>query len=154
ADMKYNKQMLFAVVALIFAMSTCIAAQSQTDPQKQRPRTTSSPEPEKKEQRPLVITDSLEPDDKSRTPPHDCDYIQANRQQEISEDAAINPYYNNFFSTYRLCPEDVISVDVFNQDRSSRKNIIIPPSGRIALSLIPGGVFVNGKTVDEVADII
>src|SRR6185503_3900742 len=51
-------------------------------------------------------------------------------------------------------PEDVISVEVFNQDRYSRKGIIIPPSGRISLSLIPGGVFVNGKTVDEVAEII
>ena len=57
-------------------------------------------------------------------------------------------YYNNFFSTYRLGPEDVISVDVFNQDRYSRSGIIVPPSGRISLSLIPGGVFVNGKTVE------
>jgi polysaccharide export outer membrane protein len=30
----------------------------------------------------------------------------------------------------------------------------VPPSGRISLSLIPGGVFVNGKTVEEVAEII
>jgi protein involved in polysaccharide export with SLBB domain len=48
----------------------------------------------------------------------------------------------------------VISVEVFNQDRYSRKGIVIPPSGRVSLSLIPGGVFVNGKTVDEVAEII
>src|SRR5678815_4097803 len=80
--------------------------------------------------------------------------MQANRQEQISEEAAINPYYNNFFSTYRLGPEDIISVDVFNQDRYSRKGITVPPSGRISLSLIPGGVFVNGKTVDEVAQII
>ena len=31
---------------------------------------------------------------------------------------------------------------------------MIPPSGRISLALIPGGVFVNGKTVEEVAEII
>ena len=66
----------------------------------------------------------------------------------------VNPFYNNFFNTYRLGPEDIISVEVFNQDRYSRANIIIPPSGRVSLSLIPGGVFVNGKTVDEVAEII
>jgi protein involved in polysaccharide export with SLBB domain len=30
----------------------------------------------------------------------------------------------------------------------------VPPSGRVSLSLIPGGVFVNGKTVEEVAQII
>ena len=74
--------------------------------------------------------------------------------EQLSEEAAVTPYYNNFFSTYRLGPEDVISVEVFNQERYSRKGIIVPPSGRVSLSLIPGGVFVNGKTVDEVAEII
>jgi polysaccharide export outer membrane protein len=72
----------------------------------------------------------------------------------VSEEEAVNPYYNNFFTTYRLGPEDVISVDVFNQERYSRKDIIVPPSGRVSLSLIPGGVFVNGKTVEEVAALI
>jgi polysaccharide export outer membrane protein len=72
----------------------------------------------------------------------------------LSEEADVVPYYNNFFNTYRLGPEDVISVSVFNQDRYSRAGITIPPSGRISLQLIPGGVFVNGKTVDEVAAII
>jgi hypothetical protein len=65
----------------------------------------------------------------------------ANRQEQISEEAAVNPYYNNFFSTYRLGPEDVISVEVFNQDRYSRKGITIPPSGRVSLALIPGWSF-------------
>ncbi len=79
---------------------------------------------------------------------------QPNRHEQASEEAAIVPYYNNFFNTYRLGPEDVISVSVFGQDRYSRAGIMIPPSGRISLALIPGGVFVNGKTVDEVADSI
>jgi polysaccharide export outer membrane protein len=78
----------------------------------------------------------------------------ANRHEQASEEAAIVPYYNNFFNTYRLGPEDVVSVNVFGQDRYSRSGITIPPSGRISLALIPGGVFVNGKTVDEVADTI
>ena len=60
---------------------------------------------------------------------------------------------NQTNSTENL-PEDIISVVVFNQDRYSRSGIIIPPSGRISLSLIPGGIFVNGKTVDEVAEVI
>src|SRR6185295_1897637 len=90
----------------------------------------------------------------SRPPSDVSDEMQANRMEQMSEEAAVNPFYNNFFSTYRLGPEDVISVDVFNQDRYSRKAITIPPSGRISLSLIPGGVFVNGKTVDEVAEFI
>jgi polysaccharide export outer membrane protein len=79
---------------------------------------------------------------------------QANRHEQASEEAAVVPYYNNFFNTYRLGPEDIVSVSVFGQDRYSRAGIIIPPSGRISLALIPGGVFVNGKTVDEVAEAI
>jgi protein involved in polysaccharide export with SLBB domain len=82
------------------------------------------------------------------------DESKANRFEQESEEAAVVPYYNNFFNTYRLGPEDVISVNVFGQDRYSRSGIIIPPSGRISLTLIPGGVFVNGKTVEEVAEAI
>jgi protein involved in polysaccharide export with SLBB domain len=70
------------------------------------------------------------------------------------EESAVLPYYNNFFSTYRLGPEDVISIQVFGQDRYSRGGIIIPPSGRVALALIPDGIFVNGKTVEEVAELV
>ena len=144
--MTMYRRMALAIVMLI-ALVTSIAAQTQTpsqnDQQKARPRTTTT---DKKER--------LEPDDTSRTPADVSTEMQANRQEQISEEAAITPYYNNFFSTYRLGPEDVISVEVFNQDRYSRKGIIVPPSGRISLSLIPGGIFVNGKTVDEVAEMI
>jgi len=79
---------------------------------------------------------------------------QTNRTDQASEEAAIVPYYNNFFTTYRLGPEDVISVSVFGQDRYSRQGITIGPSGRISLALIPDGIFVNGKTVDQVAELI
>lgn len=154
-EMKNNRPWAFAIVVMLFAMSLNIAAQTPNDDQKARPRTTtSSQDKDKKNQKPLVTSDGLEPDDKSRTPADVPDEVQANRQEQLSEEAAIARYYNNFFSNYRLGPEDVISVDVFNQDRYSRKGITIPPSGRISLSLIPGGVFVNGKTVDEVAEII
>jgi protein involved in polysaccharide export with SLBB domain len=92
--------------------------------------------------------------DGSAAAPDVPDDTQANRHEQASEEAAVVPYYNNFFNTYRLGPEDIVSVNVFGQDRYSRSGIIIPPSGRISLALIPGGVFVNGKTVDEVADIV
>src|SRR5687768_4832726 len=90
----------------------------------------------------------------SQTPSDIPQDTAANRHEDASEEAAIVPYYNNFFSTYRLGPEDVISVTVFGQDRYSKSGITIPPSGRISLALIPGGIFVNGKTVDEVAELI
>jgi len=79
---------------------------------------------------------------------------QTNRRDQAAEEEAIVPYYNNFFTTYRLGPEDVISVAVFGQDRYSKGNIKIPPSGRVSLALIPDGIFVNGKTVDQVAELI
>jgi protein involved in polysaccharide export with SLBB domain len=79
---------------------------------------------------------------------------KTNRAVEASDEAAIVTYYNNFFTTYRLGPEDVISINVFNQDRYSKQGVKIPPSGRVYLALIPEGIFVNGKTVDQVAELI
>ncbi|HEU5130970.1 MAG TPA: polysaccharide biosynthesis/export family protein [Pyrinomonadaceae bacterium] len=154
--MTMYRRMALATVMLV-ALATGIAAQTETpspkDPQKARPRTTTTSGQEKKDQT-SSTGDRLEPDDPTRTPNDVSSDVQANRMQQMSEEDAIKPFYNNFFSTYRIGPEDIISVEVFNQDRYSRKGITVPPSGRISLSLIPGGVFVNGKTVDEVAEII
>jgi polysaccharide export outer membrane protein len=149
---KQNQLTALGIVVVLIATTISIAAQTQNDPQKARPRTaTTAQQTDKKKP---VDGDRLEPDDTARPPVDVSDDIQANRKEQMSEAAAIDPYYNNFFSTYRLGPEDVISIDVFNQERYSRKGVTVPPSGRISLSLIPGGVFVNGKTVDEVAEII
>jgi len=151
--MKNNRRIAFATAVMLFAMSIQIAAQSpQNDPQKPRPRVIAT---NGQDQKKPVKTDRLEPDDTSRPAADVSNEVQANRQEQMSEEeAAISPYYNNFFNNYRLGPEDVISVEVFNQPRYSRANITIPPSGRVSLVLIPGGVFVNGKTVYEVADVI
>ena len=146
--MRSKKRMMFATVVIVLSMVMSVAAQTQTDPQKNRPRTTT--DQEKKTQK-TPAGDRIEGDDTTRTPTDVSQEMQANRQEMLSEEAAVNPYYNNFFSTYRLGPEDVISVEVFNQERYSRKGIIVPPSGRISLQLVKGGVFVNGKTVEEVA---
>lgn len=100
------------------------------------------------------VTAAVNPGDPSVGAPPVPEDTKSNRHEQASEEAAIVPYYNNFFNTYRLGPEDVVSVSVFGQDRYSRQGIVIPPSGRISLALIPGGVFVNGKTVDEVAELI
>ena len=92
--------------------------------------------------------------DKTKSAPEVTADAKTNRVDQESEEAAIVPYYNNFFASYRLGPEDVISVNVFGQDRYSKQGIKIPPSGRIYLALIPEGVFVNGKTAEQVAEII
>jgi polysaccharide export outer membrane protein len=148
--MKRNRLTALTILLVLLAMTMSVAAQTQDEAQKARPRSTSGQDKDKKK----PAGERLEPDDNARTPTDVSEDVQANRQEQMSEEAAINPYYNNFFSTYRLGPEDIISVEVFNQERYSRKGITVPPSGRISLSLIPGGVFVNGKTVDEVAEII
>jgi polysaccharide biosynthesis/export protein len=156
--MKRNNKLTVLVVTFVLIASGLVASgQTQTDPQKTRERTTVPTEDkDKKNQKPKTPppTDRLEPDDPNRAPSDVPEETQANRQEQMSEEAAVVPYYNNFFNTYRLGPEDIISVQVFGQDRYSRGGIIVPPSGRISLQLIPGGVFVNGKTVDEVAKMI
>jgi polysaccharide export outer membrane protein len=77
----------------------------------------------------------------------------ANRRGQMSEEeAAVLPYYNNFMLSYRLGPEDVISVLVFGQERYSRSSIVVPPDGRISYPLISEGVFVAGKTVQQVQE--
>src|SRR6266496_4026518 len=159
-----NTKKLFVSVIVSLSMGSLIGvlAQTQTDVQKTRQRTAVMPSQVKDkdktvEQNPTTNPqpgDRLEPDDTAPRPSDVPQETEANRHEQLSEEAAVVPYYNNFFTTYRLGPEDVISVVVFNQDRYSRSGIIVPPSGRISLSLIQGGIFVNGKTVDEVAELI
>ncbi|HEX8137467.1 MAG TPA: polysaccharide biosynthesis/export family protein [Pyrinomonadaceae bacterium] len=93
------------------------------------------------------------PSPSSSTPTTDLTpEMQAGRREQESEDiAAVLPYYNNYLTTYRLGPEDVISVTVFGQDRYSRGGITIPPNGRINYPLIPEGIIVAGKTTEQVA---
>lgn len=67
------------------------------------------------------------------------------------EEAALLPYYNNYLREYHLGPEDVISVDVFGEPNYSKTGIVIPPTARISYPLIAGGVFVGGKTTEQVA---
>ena len=150
--MNSNNRITVALTLILAASAINVFAQTPTETTT-RQRTT-APTQDKDKNRKPANGERLEPDDTAR-PANDVPAdTQANRVEQMSEEAAIVPYYNNFFSTYRLGPEDVISVVVFNQDRYSRAGITIPPSGRVALALIPGGVFVNGKTVEEVADII
>lgn len=68
------------------------------------------------------------------------------------EEAAILPYYTNYLQKYHLGPEDVISVEVFAQPAYSKTGIVIPPTSRIGYPLIPGGIFVGGKTVEQVSE--
>lgn len=75
---------------------------------------------------------------------------QPRKELLSEEEAAIIPYYNNYLKEYHLGPEDVISVEVFGQPNYSKAGINIPPTATIGYPLIPGGVFVGGKTLGQV----
>jgi polysaccharide export outer membrane protein len=145
------------VLAIASAITVSTFAQSPTPSTRQRRSGTEGPQPTS-EPTANVGDDKAEAqkaeDDKTKAPAEVTPDARTNRMDEASEEAAIVPYYNNFFTTYRLGPEDVISVNVFGQDRYSKQGIKIPPSGRIYLALIPDGIFVNGKTADQVAELI
>jgi protein involved in polysaccharide export with SLBB domain len=76
---------------------------------------------------------------------------QPSRVSESEEAAALIPYYNNYLREYHLGPEDVISVEVFGEPNYSKSGIVVPPTARIAYPLISGGIFVGGKTTEQVA---
>jgi len=153
-----NRALALTLIAASGFMTSRVWAQTQTtETQKTRQRQVAASDQEKNTRKSgatVPSSDRLEPDETSRPPADVPDDTQANRQEQMSEQTAIEPYYNNFFSTYRLGPEDVISVSVFGQERYSRSGIVIPPSGRVSLALIPSGIFVNGKTVEQVAEMI
>ena len=95
----------------------------------------------------------MEPDDTTVAPVGVPDETLANRHEQMTEDAAaVVPYYNNFMSSYRLGPEDVISVTVFGQERYSKSGIVVSPDGKISIQLVPEGIFVAGKTTQQVAE--
>jgi polysaccharide export outer membrane protein len=170
------KQLIVIAAVIVLVVPTGAFAQKQDAGNKTRqrlvtttpdPANTSKPSPESKGSQKVAAQDEItksaeDAGDQSvaaskpstNTGTSIPDESKSNRHEQASEEASIVPYYNNFFNTYRLGPEDVISVSVFGQDRYSKAGIIVPPSGRISLALISGGVFVNGKTVDEVAELI
>jgi polysaccharide export outer membrane protein len=155
---KLLTQTIVLVIALAIGVSTL--AQSPTTATRQRRTSADTAQPAVSDQK--TATDAAMPTDqagdkskeKSKTPDVFAADPQTSRMDQASDEAAIVQNYNNFFTTYQLGPEDVISVAVFGQERYSKGGIKIPPSGRVSLALIPDGIFVSGKTVDQVAELI
>ncbi len=144
--MKSLLTILMLGVALVFGAATSARAQETRERQ-----TTGNAKQDAKARTPT--TDRLEPDDE-RMPPTDLSpEMQAGRRgSETEDESAILPYYNNFLTSYRLGPEDVISVEVFGQERYSKSGIVIPPDGRISYIHIKGGLHVAGKTTQQVEE--
>jgi polysaccharide export outer membrane protein len=149
------KKLFTQTIVLAFALTITAGALGQAPTSSRQRRTAvESTQPAANDQ--PAANNSTVPTDKpvvaTPTPsPTPADNAPTGRN---ADEAEIVQNYNNFFTSYKLGPEDVISVTVFGQDRYSRQGIKIPPSGRISLALIPDGIFVNGKTVDQVSELI
>jgi polysaccharide export outer membrane protein len=163
---KHSLTSTVLMLALMLAAAAPLLAQS-TAPQEKEERggilgkifgQGAKPKKEKQEKGTPAKTTSqgserLEPDDTNTLPADVSAEVQAGRRESRSEEeAAVLPYYNNFLTTYRLGPEDVISISVFNQDRYSRSGITVPPDGRVSYPLIPEGIFVAGKTTQQLQE--
>jgi protein involved in polysaccharide export with SLBB domain len=132
--MKRVDKLITVAFAAAFTVSSALGVFAQTqnassDKTRQR-QATQSPLKEKNDsksgsQKPGQTTsrERLEPDDTSRMPSDVPDETQANRQEQIAEENEVARSYNNFFNTYRLGPEDVISISVFGQERYSRSGV-------------------------------
>ncbi len=84
--------------------------------------------------------------------PTSTDPAEDDPQSTAAVEGAILPYYDNYLREYRLGPSDMISVEVFGQCPDYCKTgITVPPNARISYPLIREGIFVAGRTVEQVA---
>lgn len=71
----------------------------------------------------------------------------------VEEERAILGLYTSYLAEYRLGPSDVISIEIFGQCPDYCKiGITVPPTAKISYPLIREGIFVGGKTADELSD--
>jgi polysaccharide export outer membrane protein len=146
--MKFNYRLAALLSLALLLLAPAPSALAQKDKKKET----------EAQQRPPAVKpgERLEPDDSSPAHTDVPESVLANRREQMSEDSdAEIPSYNNFLSSYRLGPEDVISVKVFGGptvEKYSMSGVTVPPDGRINYYLMRGGLFVNGKTTTQVED--
>lgn len=140
----------FAIIAGLL-LSMAIFAQEDSTP-------TPTPTPKGRER----VSKNEQPTEKGQpmgeptpTEPTVTNTPAPNQTQEDTEDAeikkAIVQPYVNYLSKYELGPEDVISIEVFGQcDKGLCKTVAISPTAIIYFPFIPGGLFVGGKTTEQV----
>lgn len=101
-------------------------------------------------------TDTEKPDEEIKTDkktPVDDKVVGNPVSNDDSETAAIKDYYVNYMTEYRLGPEDVINVQVFGQCPDyCKEEITVPPTATISYPLIREGIFVGGKTIEQIAE--
>lgn len=140
-------------VKLAAALALALFAQAAPPPAAAQEKKKKSGEGQRPAAGKVKAEERLESDDPSAVPSDVPAETLAHRQEQMSEEAeSVVPYYNNFLTTYRLGPEDVISINVFDLPRYSKPNITVPPDGRIDYFFTKGGLHVVGKTRQQVEE--
>ena len=107
-------------------------------------------EPEKEPEKIAQADPSKDP---AGTKTAEKDNANQDDDDDVKEAEKIGQYYNNYLAEYRLGPNDIVSIEVFGQCPDyCRTDALVPPTARMSYPLIREGIFVGGKTVEEVAD--
>ncbi len=136
-----NRQSSIIAALLLIAL---FAAQALGQSGETRQRVTEKPEP-------ATAQDDKKPRDATAKDNKGLseEQIQSLRRQRSSEEEAADvSYLRNYFEEYRLGPEDVIGIDVFNLPQYSISQLIIPPDGKVNYKL---NIRLNarGRTVND-----
>lgn len=149
--MSFVKALKSLSLAVIFSLSLSVVFYAQvetptpTPKQRERVSKNNPTENPKTEATPVVETNQTEP------VPTSTPEKQEDPEDTEIKNAVVQPYVN-YLTKYELGPEDVISIEVFGQcDKGLCKTITVSPTTIIYFPFIPGGVFVGGKTTEQVA---
>ncbi len=146
---------IFNIIGLILLNAVLFSAvvSAQTENPKTQERTTPTEEIKSADQTDKAKTDTAAvPTEEVKTEAVPTPTPAAASEEKEVEDAIL-PFYNNYLKEYRLGPNDVISIEVFGQCPDYCKTgITVPPTAKIAYPLIREGVFVGGKSVEQIAD--
>jgi polysaccharide export outer membrane protein len=136
-------------LSLLLGLSLSAGTLAQTE----NPKTRERVPPDEIKTKTEEIKNSENEEEKPAPSPTPTPSQLAQKNEPQTEEEIILPYYNNYLKEYRLGPNDIISIEVFGQCPDyCKNNITIPPTARISYPLIREGVFVGGKTVEQVAE--
>jgi len=135
------------IVSFVFAFNSVFAQEPKSDLDKApKPAGQNSQKQTRERQAGEKKASSQPAPDSSKS---DANRPPLRREDQSEAEGSIGAYVNSFFTTTRLGPEDVITVDVFDQPSYSRANITVPPSGRVNYPVI-GQVMVAGRAIEEI----
>lgn len=149
--MSFVKVLKSLSLAVIFCLSLSVVffaqVETPTPTPKQRERVSkNNPTENPKTDEPPTVEPSQTPSPVPSSSPEKQEDVE---DTEI-KNAVVQPYVN-YLNRYELGPEDVISIEVFGQcDKGLCKTITVSPTTIIYFPFIPGGVFVGGKTTEQV----